>query len=119
MRTASIAAFLLLSVACSSQVQQGGAAGDVAARVGDRTITVKEIDERWTKEDPGAKAQAEQALYDGRKAALDPILPDMLIAPAAQAKNTTPEAFVAAEIGKRVTAVSDTDVRNFYVQNSE
>jgi protein-disulfide isomerase len=117
MRTGSFAIFLVLSVACSSQAQQGGQ--DVAARVGDRTITVKELDDRWSKEDPGQKAQAEQALYDGRKAALDAMIADMLVAQAAKAKNVTPEAFVQAEIAKRMKPVNDTDVRNFYVQNSE
>jgi protein-disulfide isomerase len=43
----------------------------------------------------------------------------MLVAQAAKAKGVTSEAFVQAEIGKRVKPVTDTDVRNFYVQNSE
>jgi protein-disulfide isomerase len=119
MRSACIAAGLLISLACSSQAQQQPAAPDVAARVGDRTITVRELDDRWKKEDPGQKAQAEQAIYDGRKAALDAIIADMLVAQAAKAKGVTPEAFVQAEIGKRTKPVTDTDVRNFYVQNSE
>jgi protein-disulfide isomerase len=116
MRTVFIAAGLLISLACSSQAQQPA---DAAARVGDRTITVGELDERWKTEDPGAKATAEQALYDGRKAALDAIIADTLVAQAAKAKGVTPEAFVQAEIGKRTKPVSDTDVRNFFVQNSE
>jgi protein-disulfide isomerase len=116
MRTACLAVGLLISLACSSQAQQPG---DVAARVGDRAITVKELDERWQKEEPAQKAQAEQAIYDGRKTALDAIIADMLIAQAAKAKNVTPEAFVQAELAKRVKPVNDTDVRNFYVQNSE
>jgi len=112
----------VLSLACSSQAQQAaGQAGgqDVAARVGDRAITLKELDDRWSKEDPAQKAQAEQALYDGRRAALDAIVADMLVAQAAKAKNMTPEAYVQAELAKRVKPVSDTDVRDFYVQNSE
>src|SRR4051812_14492365 len=118
MRTACIAAFLVISLACSSQAQQAGGQ-DVAAKVGDRTITVKDLDERWAKEDAGAKAQAEQAIFDGRKAALDAIIADLLVEQAAKAKNVTPEAFVQAELAKRVKPVGDTDVRNFYVQNSE
>jgi len=116
MRTACIAAGLLISLACSSQAQQQG---DVAARVGDRTITVRELDERWKTEDPGAKAMAKQTVYDGRKAALDAIVADMLVAQAAKTKGVTPEAFVQAEVAKRTKPVSDTDVRSFYVQNSE
>src|SRR5471032_102863 len=119
MRTPFIALGLLITLACSSQAQQTAAAQDVAARVGDRAITVRELDDRWKMEEPGQKAQAEQALYDGRKAALDAIIADMLVAQAAKAKNLMPEAFVQAEVLKRIKPVTDTDVRNFYVQNSE
>jgi len=116
MRTALLAVLLLISLACSSQAQQPG---DAAARVGERTITVKELDDRWQKEEPAQKAQAEQAIYDGRKAALDAIIADMLVEQAAKAKGQTADAFVQAEVGKRKKPVSDTDVRNFFVQNSE
>ena len=116
MRTAFIVVGLLISLACTSRAQQST---DVAARVGDRTITVKELDERWQKEEPGQKAAAEQAIYDGRKAALDAIVADMLVGQAAKAKGVTPEAFVQAEMDKRRKPVTDEDVRTFYVQNSE
>ena len=116
MRTACTVVGLVISLACSSQAQQSA---DVAARVGDRAITVKELDERWQKEEPAQKAQAEQAIYDGRKAALDAIIADTLVEQAAKAKGIAAEAFVKAEVDKRAKPVSDTDVRNFYVQNSE
>ena len=122
MRTACLAVALLISLACSSQAQQAGAAQggqEVAARFGDRTITVRELDERWKQEEPAAKAQADQAIYDGRKAALDAIVAEALIAQAARAKGVTADAFVKDEVAKRAKPVSDTDVRNFYVQNSE
>lgn len=122
MRTVSVAAGLVISLACSSQAQQTPAAQggqETAARVGDRTLTVRELDDRWALEAPGPKAQAEQALYDGRKAALDAIIADMLVAQAAKAKGMTPAAFAQAEVGKRIKPVTDADVRTFYVQNSE
>src|SRR5258705_2413815 len=122
MRIAFIAVGLVISLACSSQAQQTGVpqgGQDTAARVGDRTISLRELDDRWKVEDPGQKAQAEQAIYDGRKAALEAIIADMLVAEAAKAKNVTPEAFAEAEVGKRIKPVTDADVRTFYVQNSE
>ena len=122
MRTACIALGLVISVACASQAQQSPAAPggqDAAARVGARTITVREIDERWRLEEPGQKAQAEQAIYDGRKSALDAIIADIVVADAAKAKGVTPEAFAKAEVARRITPVTDADVRTFYVQNSE
>jgi protein-disulfide isomerase len=122
MRNIFIAAGLLISLACSSNAQQTPAAqagADVAARVGDRAITLRELDDRWRVEEPGQKAQADQTLYDGRKSALDAIIADMLVAQAAKAKNATPEAFAQAEVARRIKAVTDADVRTFYVQNSE
>src|SRR4030095_2047260 len=74
---------------------------------------------RWKREDPAAKAQADQAVYDGRKAALDAIIADALIGDAPKAKGVTTKKFVQDEVTKRVKPVTDTDVRNFYVQNSE
>ena len=118
MRTACLAAGLLISLACSSQAQQQGGQ-EPAARIGDRTVTVRELDDRWKQEDPSAKAQADQAVYDGRKAALDAIIADALIDQAAKANNVAKEKFVQDEVAKRLKPVSDTDVRNFYVQNSE
>jgi protein-disulfide isomerase len=118
MRTVCLAAGLLVSLACSSQAQQQGGQ-EAAARIGDRTVTVRELDDRWKREDPAAKAQADQAVYDGRRAALDAIIADALVADAAKAKGVATEKFVQDEVTKRVTPVSDTDVRNFYVQNSE
>ena len=116
MRTPLLAAGLLISLACSTQAQQPG---DTAARVGDRTITVKELDDRWNAEEPAQKAQAEQAIYDGRRAALDAIIADMLVDQAAKAKGVTSQAFVEAEVTRRRKPVTDTDVRNFYVQNTD
>jgi len=118
MRTACLAAGLLISLACSSQAQQQGGQ-DAAARIGDRTVTLRELDDRWKQEDPAAKAQADQAIYDGRKAALDAIIAESLIDQAAKVKGDTKEKFVQDEVAKRLKPVADTDVRNFYVQNSE
>ena len=61
MRHIVIAACLLASLACSADAQQSATPNDVAARVGDRTISMKEVDERWQKEEPGQKAQIGRA----------------------------------------------------------
>src|SRR6185503_8433324 len=58
-------------------------------------------------------------VYDGRRSALDAIIADALVADAAKAKGVTTEKFVQDEVAKRLKPVGDTDVRNFYVQNSE
>ena len=79
-------------LACSSSPAQQSSGNEVAARVGDRTITVKELEDRWNQSDPAEHAQAVRKLYEGRREALDSIIADMLIGEAAKAKNMSTEA---------------------------
>jgi hypothetical protein len=90
---------------------------EVAARIGSRNVTVKELDDRWRADDAASQSEATQKLYDGRRAALDAIVSDMLLAEAAKAKGQTADAFEAAEVGKRVKPVTDADVVTFYQGN--
>jgi len=105
-------------LACSSSPAQQGSGNEVAARVGDRTITVKELEERWTKSDPAEHSEAIRKLYEGRRNALDEIVADMLITQAAKARNMTPEAYTEAEVSKRAKKVTETDVVAFYQSNA-
>lgn len=119
MRHVWITAALVLALACSAPAQQAspGQDSDVAARVGDRTITLKEIDDRWREAEPAERAQAVQKLYDGRKQALDAIIADMLVEEAAKAKNVKSAEFLQSEITRRVTPVTDGEVAAFFQQN--
>src|SRR6185436_17985940 len=102
----------LLFATCVSVALAGAAAlaqqpsSDVAARMGDRVFTLRELDEAWREQDAAGKAQAEQALYDGRKAALDRLVADMLIDKAAKAKGVAAEKYVADELARRKTPVT-------------
>jgi len=121
MRTFLTFVALVVLLACSTGAQQTGTgqpgSQDVAARVGDRSITVKDLDDRWRQNDPAGSAQATQALYDGRRAALDDIIASMLIEDAAKAKGVAAAQFVDAEIAKRVKPITDTDIAVFYGEN--
>jgi len=113
---------ILLALACATPAQQPAApavptGSDVAARVGTRTISVKELDDRWRADQPSEQAQAVQQLYDGRKTALDAIVADMLIDQAAKAKGQTPEQYREAEVARRMTPVTDGQVAAFFAQN--
>jgi len=122
MRTIWITPVLVLALACSAPAQQPQATqssgqSSEAARIGDRVITMQEIDDRWRKAQPAAQAQALQALYDGRKEALDGIIADLLIEQAAKAKGANPTQFTEAEIARRVTPVTDEEVVVFFQEN--
>ena len=119
MRHLAIGSALLLLLACSAPAQQTSspAPPDAAARVGDRTITMKEVEDRWQRENPAEHAQATQALYDGRRAALEAIVADLLIEQAAKTAGQSPQQYTDAEVGKRLKPVTETDVLTFFQQN--
>ena len=109
---------VLTLLACSSAAQQNGSAGsEVVARVGDRAITLKEVEDRWQKAEPAEHAEAIQKLYDGRRSALDEAIAEMLFAEAAKGKGLSPAAYEEAEVAKRAKTVTDADVASFYTSN--
>ena len=114
--TALVAAF---ASACSSSSQPAPPAGasDVVAKIGDRNITLGEIDEEWRKTDAAEQAEASFKLYDGRRKALNEIIAKQFIADAAKKSGLSPEAYEEAEYSKRVTEVTDDEVAAFYAAN--
>jgi protein-disulfide isomerase len=109
---------LLLLLACSAPAQQSSSSGgDAAARVGDRTISMKEVEDRWRQDNPVGRTEASQALYNGRRTALEAIIADMLIEQAAKAQGVSSEQYVQAETAKRLKPVTDADVAAFFQQN--
>jgi protein-disulfide isomerase len=115
MKKAVLLAAVSTLLACSSSGAQQ--ASEPAARVGDRVITMKEIEERWRANDPAQHAATLQTLYDGRRNALDAIVADLLIGEAAKAKGMSADGFVEAEIARRVEPVTDGEVVAFYQAN--
>ena len=115
MKRALFLAAILSLFACSSAPAQSGS--EVAAKVGDKSVTTKELDERWRKDDPAGQAETTQKMYDGRRAALDAIIAETVIADAAKAKGMTPDAYETAEVAKRLKTVTDSDVVAFYQAN--
>jgi protein-disulfide isomerase len=103
------------SVMLSGQQQQQPT--DAAARVGDRVITLKDVDEAWKKAEPAEHGRAWQALYEGRRQTLDRIIADMLIEQAAKTRGISAEQYLKEEIAKRNSPVTDPEIEAFYEQN--
>jgi protein-disulfide isomerase len=114
MRKLLVLTGLVSLLACSAAPAQQA---EPAARVGDRTLTTKDLDDRWRADDPSSQAEATQKLYDGRRAALEAIIADMVLAEAAKAKGMNAEAYEVAEVGKRLKTVTEADVVAFYQAN--
>jgi hypothetical protein len=107
-----IAAIGLLPPAIPARAASGGADGEVAARIGDQTISVKDLDGQLQKSNP----QAFQAFYDARRAALEQLIAERILEAEAASRGVTPEQ-LQQEIVAGVGAVSDADVENFFNQN--
>lgn len=117
--TAAVRATLcavLLGLATAATAQSGG---DVAARMGDRVFTVKDLDEAWKAYDAKSRAEAEQALYDGRRDALNRLVAKLLVEQAAKAKGSDPDRYMKEEVARRRQPVSDADVSAFFKANAQ
>jgi len=84
----------------------------VAAQVGSDKITMDDLDKELHK----TNAQAFQAFYDARRAALDQMIAERLMNEEAEARKTTAEA-LTKEIVDGAGGVEDSEVEAFYNQN--
>jgi len=115
---ARLAALVVLAVSTPLRPAAQVAADEApVAVVGTRTFTAKEVDERWKAEAPVPQAQALQAVYDGRRAAVDALVADFLLDRAARAKGVPRDEFEAAEVMRRAKPVTDSDVAAYYAAN--
>jgi protein-disulfide isomerase len=122
----SLGLLVLVTGGCNATAQEPGdagaapavaPAGGAAATLGDREISLAEIDQRWRDVNPAEQFQALQALYDGRRAALDGIIADALLEAEAEARGVTPTELLAQETAARVREVTEGEVLSFYNAN--
>ena len=110
----------LTLLACSTAPAQQPSSqgpGDVAARIGDRAITIRDLDEKWKQDDPAQNAEATQLIYDGRRAALEALIAESLLTEAAKGSGMSADGYLEAEVAKRVKPVTDPEVSTFYSAN--
>src|SRR5437762_2607379 len=69
-----------------------------AAKVGDRTIIVEDLDREWRRTDPAGYLAFARQLYDNRKRLVDQMVADELIAREAAARGLTVDALLEQEI---------------------
>jgi hypothetical protein len=74
-------------------------------------------DDKWRATAAAQHAEALQAVYDGRRQALENIISDMLVAEEAKKKGMSPDAYVESEVAKRVKPVGEADVVTFFQSN--
>jgi hypothetical protein len=101
------------------QSQPPATPDQIVASVGDRTITLKDVDEKWDQFDSAEHARISQLLYQNRRTMLDQLVGDILIEQAAKAASTSVDAYLAQESAKRTQPVSDADIQEFFNQNKD
>ena len=91
----------------------------VVAEVAGKPITLKDVDARWEAFDAAERARIVQAMYQNRRNMIELLIGDQLIANAAKATGQSVEAFIAADGAKRLPAIAEADVAQFYEQNKD
>jgi len=112
----------LLFVSCSSSAQQPNrvqAPTDVVATVGNVPITLAEVDLKAMQQPAADFGQMKLvfALYEARRAAVDEIVGEKLIADEARTRGTTAAALIDAEITSKIATVSEADIVAWYNSN--
>lgn len=89
------------------------AQSDAAAKFGSETISLKEIDDKLLK----TNMKLAQDLYNARKATLDQLLLERLLAADAKAKNVTVDDVIKEKVAEKVQPVTDAEVSAYYEAN--
>jgi protein-disulfide isomerase len=90
------------------------AGSEPAAKVGERVITVEEVDREWRRADPAGYLGFGRQLYDSRRRVADQMVTDELIAREAAQRGLTTEALLAQEIPKRIVTTPESAVLALY-----
>jgi protein-disulfide isomerase len=122
MRITFFAASIALLTACSltsAQQSKQPAPSDVVATVGSTSITLAQVDEKALQQPASnfGSAKLSQALYDARRAAVDDLVADVLLAQEAKARGTDTSALVDKEITSKVSQVNDEEIAQWYQAN--
>jgi protein-disulfide isomerase len=126
MKSALCSVVLLLSLTACTSAQTAPAEqapaqtqDAVVAEVGERKITLKEVDEQWQSMDPGERARVTQLMYQHRRNVLEQMVGDLVIEDAAKAADLSVPQYLERETQKRVQPVTDADVQQFFDANKD
>jgi protein-disulfide isomerase len=114
MRTTTLAV-LLVTLSLSGAAQSGGqgSAGEVLASVNGKSITSAQVEKSIAAD----LAKLEQQIYDLKKAKLDGLIEEQLIASEAARRGVSVDALLEAEVNSKQSKVTDEEVAVFYGAN--
>lgn len=86
----------------------------VAATVGNRVITVAEVDREWRRQDPGGFIALAREIHDTRWRFTDALVAEEMIAREAEAQGVTPEELLEREIPPRIVEMPESAAQSLY-----
>ena len=92
---------------------------DVVGQVGDREVTMAELDEAWRMNDAASRMRMLQELYDTRKRTLDIVIGEILVEREALARGTSRDELLAQELPSRTLPITSDDIEGLYEQNRQ
>ena len=106
---------LLLAAGCEGPSPRTVASSgtSVVARVGDRAITLEEVDQKAI----ASNRSVYQELYDARRSAVETLIAEELLTQEAKKRGVSKDELIEQEITPNIDTVTDSDVEAFYNQN--
>ena len=108
----SLVACLALAVA-AALVSTAQGAEEIAATVGDRSITLQELDEAMATE----LTRIRQQEYELRRQGLDKVLADLLLQQEADSRGISVEELIEIEVRAKITKPTEAQIDKFYQPN--
>ncbi len=116
-RVNAVCGALLLSMIFTVAPACAQSGSEVVGRVGERPVTMADLDDAWQKNDPAARIRVLQDLYDTRRRTLDIVIGEILVEREAVARGISRDDLLAQELPSRTLPVTDEDIALVYGQN--
>ena len=99
----------------SAEAQPSLTSEGTAAQVGDRVISLEEVDREWRRSDPFGYLELIRRVYEVRQRILTTMVTDELLAREAAARGVSVEGLLAEEVSQRVIPMADSAVVSLYL----
>ena len=116
-RISAVCGALALSMIFTVAPACAQSGSEVVGRVGDRPVTMADLDEAWRKNDAAARIRMLLDLYDTRRRTLDIVIGELLVEREAVARGISRDELLAQELPSRTLPVTDEDIALIYGQN--
>ena len=112
-----VCGLLALSMVMIAAAPAAQSRSEVVGHVGDRAVTMADLDEAWQQNDAASRIRMLGEIYDTRRRTLDIVIGEILVEREAIARGTSRDELLAEELPSRTLPVTDEDMALLYGQN--